>query len=330
MKLLPNIAFLPYADIPGGFSSAIRAVLLGETFSLGDLFTAGEEGFWFSFTGNAAFSDTEGTTLVEVGEGIAALADQSGNGYTGTQGTSTARPIFRADPFRAEYDLADDVVPLNLDLPAISDGVVVLVGVNGIWFEENYTHTGGSWSLGPSTYTNGPAGILDVVGDLLEVIVREGSLTAKQRAGIITKGKNRGAAGVFTLGTDLIVNGDFAAGDLTGWTGTGNSLFSYGGGRAIADNSDASKRLVQTDPTIEVGTYLVQWAQFAGASSGAANWTRLGVWTTSQYVYGPYINGAGEYSQFLDMAHSGRFMIFNYEQGIEYDNISVRKLELII
>lgn len=62
------------------------------------------------------------------------------------------------------FDGTDDQVTTTL--PAISGGTIVLAGTNGIWIDE-IDFAGGAFSVGPGTYTGGPAGLRSILGDIL-------------------------------------------------------------------------------------------------------------------------------------------------------------------
>lgn len=97
------------------------------------------------------------------------------------------------------FDLTDD--NLANTLPAIEHGTVAIAGTNGIWIDDDYNFEGGAFSIGPTTYTNGPDGILEVIGDPLEsgLLVLDRQLTSIERGRVITRMKQLGAPGVFPV-----------------------------------------------------------------------------------------------------------------------------------
>ena len=163
--------------------------------TLADLFANGESGLLLSYQPDHLYTDVDKTVPATIGGGVASFDDLSGNGVTGPQPTSTARPIFRESPARGEYDSADDVLPQDATLPAITDGTVILIGQQGIWIDEGYSFAGGNWSFGPTTYTGGPTGIIGVVGDMLDLVVLDRPLTANERDKVVAYGVKRGSAG---------------------------------------------------------------------------------------------------------------------------------------
>lgn len=93
--------------------------------------------------------------------------------------------------YKAFFDRTDDILPITL--PAITGGTVALVGLNGIWIEDNWDYAGGTLNIGPTTIAGLPAGILDVVGGACTVIILNRAFTAAERAGVVAWGKARGA-----------------------------------------------------------------------------------------------------------------------------------------
>lgn len=165
----------------------------GEQFDLSDLFKAGQGGLRYSLRPAHAFADTDMTVPAYEDGGVAGLQDRSGNGLHGLQLVSTARPIYRGEPHRAAYDFGDDVLPEDVSLAAITAGAAIFIGVNGIWIDNNYNHPGGSWSVGPTTYTGGPTGLLSILRGVMEIIVRDEPLAPEEIAGVISAGKQLGA-----------------------------------------------------------------------------------------------------------------------------------------
>lgn len=182
-----------------------------------------------------------------------AVAGWRGGVLVGVQPTLTARPAYGGMPVSGMpdtpilyYDLGDDVLPAAMTLPAITSGTLVIAGEDGIWIEDSFNHAGGSWSLGPTTYTGGPAGLLpSLIGNrVLGFAVFAGQLTPAELQVEVAYWMGRGAPGVWEAGSELKTNHDFSTGDLTGWTnnavapktvtvdGSNNAVIDNGGGTA--------------------------------------------------------------------------------------------------
>lgn len=163
------------------------------------------------------------------------------------------------DAYYLRFDGVDDAV--DTTLPAITKGTLVLAGTKGIWIDDDFNHAGGTFSIGPTSYTGGPSSILGAVGDLIVggCFVIDRQLTPEERTRVINKLKELGAPGVFELGPELIVNGDFSDG-LTGWSvvgmGTGSVTPTPSGIEVIRGpwtNLDISQTF---NPTLPPGSYL--------------------------------------------------------------------------
>jgi hypothetical protein len=199
------------------------------------------------------------------------------------------------------------------------------VGTSGIWIEEDWGFTAGTLSIGPTTIAGLPAGILSVVGDLCAVIINDRAWTAAEYAEVVSWGKARGAPGVFSLGEELVTNGDFATNDLTGWTDNSTGT----GSVAVADEAveltgagPANRgRIDQLISSFEVGSNYV-----LGVNSTVAI-------NTQAVVTGVLsVNVTPPYSRFIFVPDiTERAISFNvFGTGTNtLDNISVRKLELL-
>jgi hypothetical protein len=225
--------------------------------------------------------------------------------------------------YKAFFDKADDILPVTL--PTITGGTVALVGTSGIWIEEDWGFTAGTLNIGPTTIAGLPAGILSVVGDLCAVIINDRAWTAAEYAEVVSWGKARGAPGVFSLGEELVTNGDFATNDLTGWTDNSTGT----GSVAVADEAveltgagPANRgRIDQLISSFEVGSNYV-----LGVNSTVAI-------NTQAVVTGVLsVNVTPPYSRFIFVPDiTERAISFNvFGTGTNtLDNISVRKLELL-
>lgn len=113
------------------------------------------------------------------------------------------------------HDLVDDV--LSATIPVAQTGDVLVFGRKGSWIESGVTYGAGStWSVGATTVTGLPAGLLSAIGDIVGIIAIGRALTATERQQAFEYHKARGAAGWLVAGAEMLTNGDFSAG-TTGW-----------------------------------------------------------------------------------------------------------------
>lgn len=134
------------------------------------------------------------------------------------------------------FDGTDDSVTTTL--PAISGGTIVLAGTNGIWID-SLDFAGGEFSVGPDTYTDGPAGLMSILGDLLVEggFVINRALAPKEIAQVKGYYKARGSAGLIELGPEEVVNGTFDE-NIDGWEP------SHQGGSVTLSWDDGAIRMV--------------------------------------------------------------------------------------
>jgi hypothetical protein len=222
--------------------------------------------------------------------------------------------------YKAFFDKADDILPVTL--PTITGGTVALVGTSGIWIEEDWGFTAGTLSIGPTTIAGLPAGILSVVGDLCAVIINDRAWTAAEYAGVVSWGKARGAPGVFSLGEELVTNGDFSDG-LTGWTSGAfdAATLEAGGARIERSSVPALNSAIIQASIFETGkVYRILYDVVSGSGNAGTALLINGVNASS--VVGSYsIVFTAPTVSFEARCYLGNFAVL--------DNISVRKLELL-
>lgn len=166
--------------------------------------------------------------------------------------------------YYARYDSADDVLPHNATLPAITDGTVILIGRNGIWIDEGYSFAGGNWSFGPTTYANGPDGIIGVAGDMLDLVVLDRPLTADERDRVVAYGVKRGSAGLITIGPEEKQNYLFPG-------APGMAEYISGGDYFRIERSGSSIGMVSYEIEPTPALYLAQYEWLSGAGLGVRN-----------------------------------------------------------
>lgn len=121
------------------------------------------------------------------------------------QTTTTARPLYQVTPQRIVYDGVDDA--LTITLPAISGGQIVISSPVGIWID-SLDFAGGTFSLGPTTYTGGPARLWpDVISNSeMEVCILSTPMTTEQQNDLVNYLVKQGSAGLITLGAEQVRN----------------------------------------------------------------------------------------------------------------------------
>lgn len=136
------------------------------------------------------------------------------------------------------FDGTDDLI--STTLPAIENGTLVIAGTNGIWIDDDYNFEGGAFSVGPGTYTGGPAGLMSILGDILVegVIVIDRQLTETERQQIKDYFVQKGAPGVFELGPELNSNSGPGFQTTDGWISLGSADLYVEDGELRAKNTD--------------------------------------------------------------------------------------------
>lgn len=210
-----NIALSARGEAPLDANATFRSYA-ERLFYPGYLFGQGEQGgCYLPPNAEAYFTDTAGTTPAAPTDAIALVQGEVGPDWT--QGTATARPIWQSESGFAylRLDLADDV--LTTTLPAATY-TVVLPTRQGIWIDE-VVHAGGTFSIGPTSYTGGPEGILtalesDGVAKLVAPpLVIDRTLTDAERSALVRWYQARGAG--INMPVSGVLIGYFNAGQTT-------------------------------------------------------------------------------------------------------------------
>lgn len=184
------------------------------------------------------YQDSAGTTPVTgAGQDVGLREDQSGNSADFAQATATARPTYEGD--RLEYDVDD---ALSCTLPAISGGQIVIISPAGT-FIRDFDFAGGTFTVGPDTYTGGPAGLMSQLGNAeIEIIILSTPMTEAEQAKMVAYAQGLGSAGLIARVPTALVNGSFDS-SLAGWTSGsagGTTGFRWLNGKAVADTANPS------------------------------------------------------------------------------------------
>lgn len=143
----------------------------------------------------------------------------------------------------ARLGLDDDV--LSATLPAAQTGDVLVFGRSGSWIESNVTYGSGStWSIGVTTVTGLPAGLLTAIGDIVGIIAIGRTLTATERNMALAYHKARGAAGWLVAGSNLWLDSGFDVNTGAAWTINGDGSYSAAGGAGTLGYSGAISGVV--------------------------------------------------------------------------------------
>ena len=172
------------------------------------LFLESEVGNYSDITTYATnyFSDA-GTTPAALEDTIQQINDQSGNAINWSQATAGSRPLLTTD---GGFPVLSFASSKSLSCTLAADTYTIVVPTrSGIWID-GVVHAGGTFTVGPTTYTGGPAGLLSVIGNKLigppQLLDRQ--LTAAEKAAWVQWFQNRGAGALYVLGEEL-------KGDLT-------------------------------------------------------------------------------------------------------------------
>ncbi len=300
VKVVDGPVFL---DAMGNAQAAMAVSGLTSAWPPLNLFANGEAGFWLSYQPDHLYADVDKTVPATLGGGIASFDDLSGNGVTGPQSVSTARPIFRASPARGEYDLADDVLPKDATLAA-GTYTIALATREGIYFD-TVTHAGGPFSIGPTTYTNGPAGILTALSTdgalhIIGALLVDRELTAEEKARVVSYWQSKGAGSADLYGDDFVmfVETTTASETFTIPTqdvGTFNATIDWGDGSSNTITAYNAPELTHTYASAGTqricisGTFPNIYFNASGDSlkvKGIANWGSVGFETLYRAFYG--------------------------------------------
>lgn len=192
------------------------------------------------------------------------------------------------------YDLGDDVLPAAMELPEVTGGTLVIAGEKGVWIDDSFSHAGGSWSLGPTTYTGGPNGLLpNLVGNrVLGFAVFAGQLTPEQLQVEVAYWMAKGAPGVWEVGADAWTDPPTHVG--AGWTdNTGGSYTHANGGGTTP---------LRMGGVLSPGDTFISGYTISGRTTGAVNSqvtsgaTLRGISTNATYRdIGVFVSGYGFY-----------------------------------
>lgn len=222
------------------------------------------------------------------------------------------------------FDRVDDI--LNFTVPAITNGTIVLAGRNGIWID-SLTVGAGTLSLGATTYTGGPAGMLAIVGDVIGCLVIDKALSEGEKTAVINVFKAKGAPGYFEVtGAEIITNGTFTGtGNVTGWA-LGSSTNNNGVDVLDVTSPVGSNIIAVQGKALTIGTRYMMTLERITGSPAASSFSAAAAGLPTAYSTTVGL----ERRAFIATASSADFII-NSGTGnsrVICDNISVRAITL--
>lgn len=143
-------------------------------FEPGNLFSSGEDGFWFDVALSSIYQEHTATTPSGVGDPVGYIEDLTTNGIDGVQVVASARPTLTATG--VSFDGVDD--NLDFTMPTDFTGDFVLVTAAGV-AHGSVSITGTSWN-----YTVNPTSVLACCMQAMVAIDR--ALTAEEVANLVT------------------------------------------------------------------------------------------------------------------------------------------------
>lgn len=228
------------------------------------------------------------------------------------------------DPY-LQFDLVDDA--LVATIPAITGGTLVLATRDGIWIDDDINASAGTFSIGPTTYTGGPAGILSVIGNKLigPPLLLDRQLTASEKNAVVQWFQTRGAGALYVLGEELIVNGTFDTD--SDWTkGTG---WTISGGKLLFSAGTQFAQVYQSLATTANSDYILTFDVDAVSSATIHFQMKSGGIGGTNLISQNFISTTGTRFVKFTAAASTTFPIVQANDSglnVTLDNISVREL----
>ena len=253
-----------------------------------------------------------------------------GSTVTAYQKVVTARDITQegvADQWYLYFDRSDDA--LTGTVPAITGGTAIIAGRDGIWIDTDYSCSAGTFSLGTTSFTGGPAAALAVVGDIVGGFITSAVLSTAVIAQMVEFFKRHGAPGYFELGAETVTNGTFDS-DVAGWSAWGSTILWSAG--AVSITQTASNGAVQQLNTTVSSTKYLLTCDFSATTAN----TRLKAQTGSGYNSGLLASvettlGTGSLSLLFTATTTATYVRCELSGGSNtgnFDNISLKALTL--
>ena len=231
------------------------------------------------------------------------------------------------DVYYHSYDV-DDVLPRTL--PAITGGTIIIGGKNGIWID-TLTFGGGTFSFSDDGYTGAPAGLYDLIGDLVAWFVADATLTEPQETAVVNWLKQKGCPGEINASAELLPNpGDpFTA--TTGWGSVNSATLSVESGVLKIQNPGSSIGGAREVLTVEVGEFYLFEATAHSLGNSNGRYLKLG----STVSGSEYYNGgnSSNYSRIVQATTTDLSILFQPNNNVSdayntVGGVSVKKLTL--
>lgn len=236
------------------------------------------------------------------------------------QTTPTARPFYQVTPQRIVYD-PDDA--LNITLPAISGGQIVISSPVGIWID-SLDFAGGTFSLGPTTYTGGPAGLWSILGNSeMQVCILDDAMTSEEQTALVAYLVAQGSPGLITLGAELRPNSFDDGTWQTLATGASISAGVLSFVDVAPGNVGAAQSLANGSPYNSAKKFLTTLTISNYSSGGVRLWTGAG--------YSPTFTSNGVHSAFAINPADTTLRVYAPQSGANSTldaTISIREVTL--
>jgi hypothetical protein len=224
------------------------------------------------------------------------------------------------DPY-LQFDQVDDA--LVATIPAITGGTLVLATRQGIWIDDDINASAGTFSIGPTTYTGGPAGLLSVIGNKLigPPVLLDRQLTSSEQSALVQWFQNRGAGALYVLGEEVFDDPDFN--NALDWVLTGQIT----GGQLLLENGELARQDNKTDLTAKYLAVVTVVSKTGGnlyiAPSGGGGYDsgalRLGTSTNDPGVYRGVVTPTGS-------GNAAQIVFLGAGQSCVLDSVSLREL----
>jgi hypothetical protein len=277
-------------------------------------------------------NDDEDSFLGDGSSGIYILNTQVELGDTPTNHQLRVNYIDVTEPgvqdvYFHQYGL-DDVTPRTL--PAITDGTIIIGGKKGIWID-TLTFAGGTFNLDDGGYTGAPAGLYDLIGDLVGWFVADATLSTPEETAVVNWLKQKGCPGDVGASAELLPNPGDPFTTTDNWGSVNSATLSVESGQLKIQNSGNSIGGAREVLTVEVGEFYLFEA--TGHSLGTSNGRYLKLGSTASGS--EYYNGgnSNSYRRIIKATTTDLSILFQPNNNVSdayntVGGVSVKKLTI--